>query len=133
MGESTPSENEWIIMEVLWKSESPLTAADIIARLDGIKDVSPKTIRVLINRLLKKGIIGYRVDEHDARVYHYYVVKSREECLEEKSRHFLKSYFNGNLFGMVASFVQNERFSEEQLDELIGILEAGKAQKREEK
>lgn len=132
MGELTPSENEWIIMEVLWKSTTPLTATDIIARLNGIKDVSPKTIRVLINRLLKKGIIGYQVDEHDARVYHYYVVKSREECLEAKSQRFLNSYFNGNLFGMVASLVQNERFSDEQLDELIEILEAGKAQKNEE-
>lgn len=122
MGELTPSENEWVIMEVLWESETPLTASQIIEKLKGIKEVSPKTIRVLINRLLKKGIIGYTVDAHDSRVYHYYSVKSREACLDEKSARFVNSYFKGNPLGMVAALMENRRFSDEQIDELIQIL-----------
>lgn len=130
MGETTPSENEWIVMEVLWDSAVPLTATDIIEKLKGIKDVSPKTIRVLINRLLKKGILDYTVDPHDARIYHYSAVKSKQDCLKEKSERFVKSYFNGNTLGMVATLVQNEYLTEEQLDELIDILEAGKNTKK---
>lgn len=126
MGETTPSENEWIVMEILWDSTAPLTATDIIEKLKGIKDVSPKTIRVLINRLLKKGILDYTIDPHDARIYHYSAVKSREDCLREKSERFVNSYFRGNALGMVATLVQNENLTEEQLDELIHILEAGK-------
>ncbi len=126
MGEATPSENEWMIMEILWDSEAPMTAAEVIARLSGIKDVSSKTIRVLINRLLKKKIIGYTVDPHDARIYHYFAKKSREACLAEKSEHFIKSYFRGNPLGMVTAFVRNEHFSPEEIDELIRILEDGK-------
>ena len=122
MGELTPSENEWVIMEVLWESETPLTASQIIEKLKGIKEVSPKTIRVLINRLLKKGIIDYTVDAHDSRVYHYFSVKSREACLDEKSARFVNSYFKGNPLGMVAALVENRRFSHEQIDELILIL-----------
>ncbi len=126
MRETTPSENEWLIMEVLWKSEEPLTAAEIIERLNGIMDVSPKTIRVLINRLLKKEIIDYHVDEHDSRIYHYYAVRTRETCQKEKSERFLNSYFGGNPLGMVAALVENDRFSEEQIEELIRILKEGK-------
>lgn len=122
MGELTPSENEWVIMEVLWESETPLTASQIIEKLKGIKEVSPKTIRVLINRLLKKGIIDYTVDAHDSRVYHYFSVKNREACLDEKSARFVNSYFKGNPLGMVAALVENRRFSDEQIDELIQIL-----------
>lgn len=122
MGELTSSENEWVIMEVLWESETPLTASQIIEKLKGIKEVSPKTIRVLINRLLKKGIIDYTVDAHDSRVYHYFSVKSREACLDEKSARFVNSYFKGNPLGMVAALVENRRFSDEQIDELIQIL-----------
>ena len=122
MGELTPSENEWVIMEVLWESETPLTASQIIEKLKGIKEVSPKTIRVLINRLLKKGIIDYTVDAHNSRIYHYYSVKSREACLDEKSARFVNSYFKGNPLGMVAALVENRRFSDEQIDELIQIL-----------
>lgn len=133
MGESTPSENEWVIMEVLWGSETPLTATEIIKQLRGIKDVSPKTIRVLINRLLKKKIVDYQVDVHDARVYHYYAVKSREACLEEKSERFINSYFKGNPLGMVAALVENHPFSNEQLEELIEILKNGQADKEEKR
>ncbi len=132
MGETMPSENEWIIMEVLWKQGTPLTATEIIDRLKGVMDVSPKTIRVLINRLLKKGIISYEVDEKDARIYHYLPVKTKEACLEEKSNRFLKSYFGGNPMGMVAAFVQNDYFSEEQINELIQILKEGKAKGNQE-
>ena len=96
MAEKTPSENEWIIMEILWNQDTNLTAAEIIQKLKGIKDVSPKTIRVLINRLLKKGIIDYQVDAKDSRIYHYFPVKSKETCLAEKSEQFLISYFVGN-------------------------------------
>ncbi len=45
MSSTTPSENEWLIMEVLWESGTPLTASGIIEQLKGIKEVSPKTIR----------------------------------------------------------------------------------------
>ncbi len=126
MGEAMPSENEWTIMEVLWKTEEPMTASEIIERLKGIKDVSPKTIRVLINRLLQKGIIGYTVDARDSRVYHYHTIRNREECLREKSKRFVNSYFEGNSFGMVASLVKNEQFSDEQIEELMEMLKSGK-------
>lgn len=29
MGELTPSENEWLIMEVLWNHEGAMTAAEL--------------------------------------------------------------------------------------------------------
>ena len=38
MAEKTPSENEWIIMEILWNQDETLTAAEIIQQLKGIKD-----------------------------------------------------------------------------------------------
>ncbi len=132
MGELTPSENEWIIMEILWEQGTSLTATEIIDRLKGVKDASPKTIRVLINRLLKKGIITYQVDDRDSRIYHYIPVKTKEACLEEKSERFAKSYFGGNRMGMVAALVRNDSFSEEQINELIKILEEEKAKGREE-
>lgn len=126
MGEIMPSENEWIIMEVLWKTEESMTASEIIERLKGIKDVSPKTIRVLINRLLQKGMIDYIVDSKDSRVYHYHAIRDREECLREKSKRFINSYFEGNMFGMVTSLVQSGSFSDEQIKELLEILKGEK-------
>lgn len=121
--ETTPSETEWLVMEVIWNSGGDITASEIIKTLKGTLDVSARTIRVLINRLLAKGVIRYEVDSRDSRVYHYYVVKSREECLEEKQNRFVRNYFGGNSTLAVASFLENAKLSDEQFAELEQLVE----------
>lgn len=122
----TPSETEWLVMEILWESAVPLTSLEIIKQLEGVKEMSPKTVRVLINRLYQKGIIDYTIDKNDSRVYHYFAIKAKEECLQEKSRRFTKSYFSGNKLGALATLIQNCDLTEEQIQELQAILEKGR-------
>lgn len=115
-------------MEVLWNAGTDMTASEIIQSLKGTLNVSARTIRVLINRLLVKGIIRHEVDEKDARVYHYYVVKSKETCLMEKQERFVRNYFGGNSTLAVASFLEKSKLSDEQLSELeqlVGKLKEG--------
>ena len=118
--ETTPSQSEWMIMEIFWASDSALTARDIINSKR--VDMSPRMVRVLINRLCQKGILSYTVDEHDARVYHYSVVKSREQCQREKSRRFVDSYFEGSQKNAMAALLQSAKLTEEQYRELEEIL-----------
>lgn len=122
----TPSETEWLIMDILWESSIPMTSLEIIKRLEGTKEFSPKTVRVLINRLYQKGIIDYTVDKKDSRVYHYFPLRSREECLMDKSRRFTESYFSGNKTNALAALIQNCELTEEQIKELEAILEKSK-------
>ena len=124
MGEITPSENEWLVMEVLWAQEGSMTAAEIIGQLTGKTDVSQKTIRVMINRLLAKGMLTYTVDERDARIYHYQAARSKEECLRLKSRRFVSNYFGGNASLAVTSFLQSAEISKEQLQDLSSLVES---------
>ncbi len=124
MGEITPSENEWLVMEVLWAQKGSMTAAEIIGQLTGKTDVSQKTIRVMINRLLAKGMLTYTVDERDARIYHYQAARSKEECLRLKSRRFVSNYFGGNASLAVASFLQSAEISKEQLQDLSSLVES---------
>lgn len=123
MGETTPSETEWLIMEVIWNADRDITASEVIERLKGSLDVSARTIRVLINRLLAKGIIGYEVDQRDSRIYHYYVVKTKEECLKEKQDRFVRHYFGGSHTLAVASFLEQAPLNREQILELEQIVE----------
>lgn len=122
----TPSETEWLVMEKLWESDVPLTSAEIISRLESEKKMSPKTVRVLLNRLGQKKIVDYMIDKKDSRVYHYFPVKSKEECLKEKSRHFTDSYFKGNRAGAMAALVESFALNEAQMKELWEILEKKK-------
>ena len=127
--ETTPSETEWLVMEVIWSSNGDITASEIIQTLKGTLEVSARTIRVLINRLLAKGVIRYEVDQKDSRVYHYYVVKSKEECLAEKQDRFVRNYFGGNSTLAVASFLEKSRLSDEQFLELEQLVERMKEER----
>lgn len=127
--ELTPSESEWQVMEVLWESGEALTSSEVIAQIKS-GSMNPKMVRVLMNRLCQKGILAYRVDERDSRIYHYYPVKSREECQREKSSRFLESYFAGNHLGAVAALIGSADLSAEQLKELEEILRRKEREQR---
>ncbi len=132
MGDSNmvPSESEWIIMEIFWESGEALTSAEVIQRLKGRLEMTPKMVRVLMNRLCQKGILGYTRDEKDARVYHYSVLKPKEECLKSKSQRFVDSYFSGNQNMALASLIQSVDLTDEQINELENILERRKGNQR---
>ena len=124
--EALPSESEWRIMEVLWESETPLTSIEVLNRLKGKSNMTLRMVRVLMNRLSKKGLLGFTVDENDARVYHYYTMKSKEECLKEKSRRFVNSYFSGSRTNAIVTLLQGVTLTDEQIKELEEILEKSK-------
>lgn len=124
--EALPSESEWRIMEVLWESGTPLTSIEVLNRLKGKSNMTLRMVRVLMNRLSKKGLLGFTVDENDARVYHYYTMKSKEECLKEKSRRFVNSYFSGSRTNAIVTLLQGVTLTDEQVKELNEILEKSK-------
>lgn len=122
--ETTPSQSEWLIMEVFWASEkTSLTAKEVIKKIRDKTDMSSRMVRVLINRLCQKGVLSYTVDEHDLRIYHYSVVKTKEQCQKEKSKKFIDSYFEGSGTNAMAALLQNAKLTEEQYQELEEILE----------
>lgn len=127
--EITPS--EWQIMEVLWAGGIPLTSAEVYKRMQGNVDMSKRMVRVLMNRLNQKGILGYTVDEHDSRVYHYYALRQREECVKEKSRKFVDSYFSSSGTNAMAALLQSFDLTDEQIKELEEILEKSKGRNTE--
>lgn len=113
------SESEWRVCKVLW-SESPLTANEIVARLEGSSDWSPRTVKTMLNRLIKKGALGY---ESIGREYHYYPRVSEEACVASHTRSFVERVFGGEAGAMVAAFIKQQRLSKREIAELKAILE----------
>ena len=64
-------------------------------------------------------------------MYHYSVTKSKEDCLKEKSKKFVDSYFKGNQTSAVAALIQSVSLTEEQIKELGEILEKSKGKGEE--
>jgi BlaI family penicillinase repressor len=102
------SEAEWEVMKVLWES-SLITANEIVEKLEGQVSWKPKTVKTLINRLLKKNAIAF---EKDDRTYRYYPIISKEDCIREESQSFLKRVYNGELNVMLTSFLSSRQLSE---------------------
>ena len=124
--ELLPTEREWLIMDAVWDSDDRPTSAEILNRIDKAAKLDARTERVLLHHLCRKGLLGYVVDEHDSRVYHYYPLRTREECLREKSRDFIDTYFRGNSSFAVSALLKNASFTDEQLKELEAILKSRK-------
>ena len=126
--ERLPSESEWLIMETLWNCDHELTSSEITERLPKSSSMTQRMVRVLINRLCKKGLLSYTVDPNDSRVYHYRAAKGRDELRREKSKAFVDSYFAGNTLGAAFAFLEGGKLTEEQIAELEGIIQKARNQ-----
>ena len=124
--ELLPSESEWLIMETLWNCDHDLTSSEITDRLPKSTSMTQRMVRVLINRLCKKGLLTYTIDPNDSRVYHYRAVKGREELRREKSKAFIDSYFGGNTLGAAFAFLEEGKLTKEQIEELEDIIRKAK-------
>ena len=58
MAKEEITQSEWQIMEVIWADEAPLTSSEVYKRLQGNVDMSQRMVRVLMNRLNQKDILG---------------------------------------------------------------------------
>jgi BlaI family transcriptional regulator, penicillinase repressor len=112
------SESEWVVMKAIWL-ENPITANHIVERLADSTSWSPKTIKTLLNRLVQKGAVGY---ESKGRVYNYFPLIEEAVFVKEESRSFLKRVFGGALKPMLATLVESEDLSEEDIKELKRVL-----------
>ncbi|MBZ9634789.1 BlaI/MecI/CopY family transcriptional regulator [Clostridium sp. FP1] len=119
------SNSEWEIMKYAW-GNVPCTANEIVNDLSKITDWKSNTIRTLINRLIKKEVLGYKIDEKDKKTYYYFPLLSENECIKAESDSFIKRVFNGSLNGMIANFLNESELSDEDIEELKNILDKKK-------
>ena len=116
------SEAEYEIMKVIWEC-APISTNDVVKKFEGQSDWSPKTIQTLLSRLVKKGALGY---EKHSRVFVYVPLVKENEYLTHESSSFLKKFYNGALNSMVLNFIEQDKLSDNDINELKKILESRK-------
>lgn len=116
----TISDAEAEILMLLWE-ESPLTAQQIIARLDG----HPSTVKTLINRLLKKQALSFHEEN---RKYHYYPTVDKKDFYQVKTQSFLNRFFDGGVTPLVSFFTSQKKLSEKEITELKQLIEKMEAE-----
>jgi BlaI family penicillinase repressor len=115
------SEAEWEVMRVVWESgrENPLTAQQVVDALASRKDWSVRTIKTLLNRLVKKNALGF---EEEGKRYRYWPKVTQEQCVRSESRSFLHRVFGGQAAPMLNYFVTHAKLSADEIAQLKKIL-----------
>ncbi|MFM1653665.1 penicillinase repressor BlaI [Brevibacillus sp. B_LB10_24] len=112
------SEAEWEVMNVLWE-KAPQTASEVIHVLQEKTDWKPKTIRTLLDRLVKKQVVGVNQDQ---KVYTFFPLYSQSECQYAEAQSFLQRIYGGTMKSMLVQFFEEQSITEEEIKELRTIL-----------
>lgn len=102
------------IMEIFWEKGS-LFVKEIIVLLDPPKP-HYNTISTIVRILEDKGFIGH---EQYGNTYRYHALISREEFSRITIKEVVGKYFNKSYASVVSMFVQEEKISPEEIQELI--------------
>ncbi len=121
------SEAEFEVMKIVWKY-APISTNEITDKLLQTTSWSPKTIRTLIKRLVTKGALTY---EKQSRVFVYTPLVQENEYISQKSSSFLVRFYDGNLTNMVSAYIEDDKLSETEIEQLRSIL-SRRAKKGEE-
>ncbi|MDE6219879.1 MAG: BlaI/MecI/CopY family transcriptional regulator [Lachnospiraceae bacterium] len=116
------SEAEYEVMRIIWKY-APISTNEIVEKLEAVTSWNPKTIQTLIKRLVTKHAITY---EKESRMFVYTPLVEESEYISQESNHFLKKYYDGNISTMLSAYLDHDRLSESEIDDLRRLLERKK-------
>ncbi|MDO6620489.1 MULTISPECIES: BlaI/MecI/CopY family transcriptional regulator [unclassified Shewanella] len=113
------SNSELLVLKQLWQ-RAPLTSTEVVDALALSHDMHEKTVKTLINRLVKKQAISF---EKQGRVYHYSPLIVEHDYTAKESESFVERMFSGKLTPLVAGFAKNNKLSAEDVAELKSLLD----------
>jgi len=112
------SNAEFDVLDALW-DDYPATSNDIIDRLRQHKDWHEKTVKTLLGRLVKKGVLDY--EKHE-RKYLYRPLIAREDYTKKETETFVSRLFKGKIAPMVAGFANQNTLSKQDVEELKTLI-----------
>lgn len=113
------SDGEYEIMKIIWKN-NPIKSQKIVSEVAMYNDWSDKTIKTMINRLLKKEALGYK---KDGKAYLYYPLIKEIDYKKMENQSFLKRVYNGSINAMFVHFIKDMKLSPQEIDELKNLLD----------
>ena len=112
------SEAEFEVMKVVWKY-APINTNEITEKLTQTTNWSLKTIQTLIKRLVSKKALTY---EKQSRIFVYTPLVKEDEYIRRESNTFLNRFYDGNIISMLASYIEDDKLSEAEIDTLRSLL-----------
>lgn len=127
MGKNRLSGRELDVMNVLWNSEEPLIASEIVA---ANKDLNVSTVQVVLKKLLSKNYIRVSDIVYSGKVLSrkYEAIKDPDDFLQDKIEDLLKEYKPHSVFQLdvMAALVKHNKNDEQILQDLEDIIQKRK-------
>ena len=118
MSKQILTQQEWLVMEVLWKE--PATLMELVRILEQDPPGWAKsTTATMIRRMEAKGLIAHDTQGR-AKVFSAAIDKQAAALAETRS--LLDRAFSGSLGLLVNTMVREQKISQEELQELYDIL-----------
>lgn len=121
------SDAELEIMKVVWGNPEEVTLFPFI--MDGLaargRPCQKNTLIVLLSRLMNKGFLRAK---KIGRRNEYTTLVSETEYQTAQTKNFLNKIYEGNAKGLVSNLILGDLLTDEEYEELKGLLEKGKEQ-----
>ena len=111
------------VMDVVWKSSSPVTVREVLGKIGKKRKVAYTTVMTIMTRLTNKGLLIRKSD--NSRAYAYQAVYSKEKFLTNVSKQIIKNFIS--IFGQaaVAHFAQEiEKIPTDKRQKLLKMLKS---------
>lgn len=113
------SDSELEIMKLIWDMDSPVTAQELMKKLEN-KNWKITTLLTFLTRLCDKGVLTC---EKEGRSNHYRPLLSLEEYQQQETEEFMKQVHSGSVQSLFAALFKSKELSKADLDELSHWLE----------
>jgi len=109
---------EWQIMNALWK-KYPASVRDVIDNLEEDVDWAYTTVKTMLDRLAKKGILKVKKERN---VSMYEPVVSQKKTKQTAIKTFVNQVFEGAVGPLMHHLVAEKELSKKEREELVRIL-----------
>ena len=107
------------IMQLLW-DRGRASAREITDMLSESEPVAHSTVQTLLRQLEAKGAVGH---EAEGRTFLFYPKLKEDRVRRSAVRDLVERVFGGDVGGLVAHLLRNEKVSREELDELRRLID----------
>ncbi len=106
------------VLRVLWEKKRA-TAQEITDILNASEPVKFSTVSTFLRTLVKKGVIGYDVDQ---RTFIYYPLVEEETIARHAVNNLVNHVFSGSLRGFMSFIIKGKDLSPDDIDDIRNLL-----------
>lgn len=114
------SDAEFEIMQVLWRSGSPMTSNRLLEEMGNTRNWKLASLMTVLARMVEKGAVYC---DRSTRTNYYTALISEEDYKITEGTTFLNRLFNKSAKDFIASLYQGKQMSEKDIQELREYLD----------